>query len=128
MPGSAKRTDYRPNDSSRTRVAPFFEALASWPRRLLDLAAPGSGPHPWTDQDLTPTKYYWGNQARGRKEYSLNPPKALLEELLRNPKLPKRGMPKTSKETMEARQRLLDGDADTLSEGTTRPGKWQHQS
>jgi hypothetical protein len=112
MPPKArsKTAVYRPNDSSRTRVAPFFDALASWPKRLLDLAAPDGSTHPWKDQDLTPLKYHWGDKAKGRKEYALKPPVALLSELIHNPRLPEGGMPAASDATVRARQRLLDGD------------------
>lgn len=114
MPPKKGSADYRPNDSSRTRVAPFFEALASWPRRLLDLAAPKNSGRPWKDQDLTPLNYYWGDKVRKRKEYPLNPSVALLEELVRNAKLPKSGMPRATAKTIEARERLIAGDSATL--------------
>jgi hypothetical protein len=41
---------------------------------------------------------------------------ALLEWLIRNPALPKAGMPPASAETMRNRQRLLDGDPAALNE------------
>src|SRR5687767_8747014 len=98
MARKTSSSSFRPNDSSRTRVAPFFEALASWPRRLLDLAAPSDSRRPWRDQDLIPLRYYWGDKDRNRKEYALRPAAGLLEELIRSPKLPTSGMPAASKQ------------------------------
>lgn len=113
---SSKGAIYRPNDSSRTRVAPFFDALVSWPRRLLDLAAQEGSGRPWKDQDLTPLNCYWGDKDKGQKEYALKPPVALLESLIHDAKMPKGGMPPASHATIRAREHLLAGDRTAIEE------------
>jgi len=119
QPTSAK--PYRPNDSSKTRVSPVFNALAltssDWPRKLLDLAAGSSkGAHAWDREDLTPVRCYWQNTAKAMKEYALHPPAALLEWLVWNLKVPSRGMPKASPTTVANRKRLLAQDPDAIAE------------
>jgi hypothetical protein len=109
---------YRPNDSSKTRVAPVFNALAStgsdWVRRLLDLVGSTAQSTKWASEDLSPLKCYWQSNNPKRKEKSLQPPLSLLEWLIWNAEKPKRGMPKASASTTAARELLCARDPETI--------------
>lgn len=67
-------------DSSKTRVAPVFSALQSWPTRLLGLAEEGApDANQFQSLDLRPTVVDFGANER-----RLPAPRALLEWLIRN--------------------------------------------
>jgi hypothetical protein len=116
----AAETPRRPFDSSKTRVAPVFDALTAreavepqWLRRLLHLASPDSArPHPWDSQDLAVRERAWGTSERG-----LQPPVALLSWLIRNFDPPS-GLPGDGF-VVEQRRLLRDKNPQAIEEGLT---------
>lgn len=105
----------RAHDSSKTRVAPVFDALqrqeAGWVGRLLDLAA-GSSPGratPWRTQTLHPVDGFWGDKERG-----LRPPVSLLSWLIRNAERPPRGSLGPGPAVVALRQQLIDGESSAI--------------
>jgi hypothetical protein len=123
-PGRAEQTGAekprRPFDSSKTRVAPVFDALTArqaqepqWLRRLLDLASVGSASaRPWHAQDMTVLEGSWGKTERG-----LQPPVALLSWLIRhfNPPSDLVG----DGDVVSRRRRLQHQDPQTIEEALT---------
>lgn len=104
-------TDERkPFDSSRTRVAPIFGAIAQhddWIRRLLELPHHGYESRRPVTGDLTmlPGASFWWPEERG-----LRPPVSLLSWLIRHFRGPVSGKGPTA----DARRRLAEGDATTV--------------
>ena len=96
------------HDSSKTRVAPVFDQLASrrddWVRALLSLAQHGSVADVPPDMDLRFVRGFWGPHERG-----LAPPVSLLSWLIRNL------TPPVGPATINAeRKRLLNHDPETV--------------
>jgi hypothetical protein len=113
MPSAGRRRQF---DSSKTRVAPAFNALKAresedpqWVASLLDLAARADQPdRPWRHQDLTVEAHYWEPNERG-----LQPPVALLSWLIRN-FAPVPGRLTADGDTMDRRRALAARDPDTI--------------
>jgi len=98
-------------DSSKTRVAPVFDALmaqgSAWPAAFLDLAQYGSpDAEPRSGTDFTIQETFWGP-----REKPLDPPVALLSWLIRNLR---RALP--NGEESESRIDLLKGDHRAIGE------------
>jgi Protein of unknown function (DUF429) len=100
-------------NSSRTRVAPVFQALtakaaddAQWVRRLLDLVV-GESQHarPWRQQDVTVHSSHFEPAERG-----LQPPVALLSWLVRNLNCPADRIDGTD-EVARERRKLAVGES-----------------
>lgn len=111
MPGGTR-------DSSKTRVAPFFDELRrhdafgqSWIPGLLSLPSYGSDkPRPTTVTGLKETG--WGNT-----EVALRPPVSLLSWLLRNLRQPS-SVPHTK--VQQERKELINGDVSRIKQGLDR--------
>jgi hypothetical protein len=105
-------------NSSRTRVAPVFDALrdkcgteGTWIGRLLGLAVNSSTPsHPWSGLDLTLRSGYWGDTERG-----LQPPVSLLSWLVRNFS-PSEGALSGDGQVEAKRRSLAERDPETVEE------------
>jgi hypothetical protein len=105
-------------DSSRTRVAPVFNALRDqgkpkWISALLDMAAE-NGPSresTWRGLDLSLRNHYWGKNEQG-----IQPPVSLLSWLIRNPAAAGEDSPAGIGPTSTKRQKLWEGDPDTVAE------------
>src|ERR1700742_3458447 len=78
----------RSHDSSKTRVAPIFDALrlqqGDWIRRLLTLPSGGRGIAPDASLDLRFKIGHWSS--KNSKEKRLDPPIAILSWLIRHGK------------------------------------------
>jgi hypothetical protein len=101
-------------DSSVTRVAPVFCALANpgqpgWVGELLDLVSEGSGSRPWADLDLRPLEGRWGQE-----EAALLPPVSLLSWLVRHMHRLPIVIPDGDDETTKKRRALMEGDPATI--------------
>lgn len=103
------------NDSTRTRVAPTFDAISAtgpdWLKRLLRLpkhGAPGSAVR-WSD-DLRVLEFRWG-----AKEKLLNPPRSLLEWLVNNLEVEPPPAHDDPSEAAEMRRRLFRRDPETIA-------------
>jgi hypothetical protein len=109
-------TDRGQFDSSKTRVAPVFNALQAgpdgWISKLLDLAADPSAPHPWRTQDLHVLETAWAP-----KERRLAPPAALLEWLVSNVTPPAN---LDREKQGKSRLQLLDRDEATIADALAR--------
>jgi hypothetical protein len=109
-------------NSSKTRVAPVFDALRmatqedpQWAKRLLDLVIGGStSSSQLRKQDLRVIEIH-----HEPEEYALRPPVALLSWLIRHLKDPSAKLTGDD-ETSAERRRLLDGDADAISRALAR--------
>lgn len=102
-------------DSSRTRVAPFFDLLLardptaqSWLPTLLELPECGSGVTPPTEVGLL-QDYGWGQHER-----ALQPPATLLSWLIRNLQCPSS---MREQDLRRERRALVRGDTDQIAEG-----------
>lgn len=119
MPTSTTRVESPPRrqfDSSRTRVAPVFDALvardstgASWLPDLLDLCGSEDSHVGWRERNLTIREHAWGKDEKG-----LLPPVALLSWLVRNLPSQPRGITGDN-DTAERRKKLADRDPDTIA-------------
>jgi hypothetical protein len=106
----------RPFDSSKTRVAPIFDALmrsdptgGAWIGHLPDLCSADGASRPWTREDLTVRTTRWSPS-----EIGLHPPVALLSWLIRHVEPSAAGLvPKG--EVADKRKRLAARDPETVS-------------
>jgi hypothetical protein len=110
-------------NSSKTRVAPVFEALRKkaessdpqWVRRLLNLVVGRSaGTSPWHDRDMRVLEVH-----HEPKEHGLRPPVSLLSWLIRNFKGPDSKLAGDD-ETSRERRKLAVGDPDTVQHALAR--------
>lgn len=108
------RTERGRFNSSKTRVAPIFDALGvagqkdpQWLRRLLDqVVGNSSASHPWRKEDLRILDSHY--------ERGLTPPVSLLSWLIRTFSASVEDA-KLSDDTRERRRRLAGKDPDTVS-------------
>lgn len=109
-------------DSSLTRVGPVFDQLLElddsgkiWIPRLLRLPSLPGASRSTPDSCGSLRRHHWNRQDCTLKEVQLDPPRALLEHLVRNP-TPTITQGRMSDATRAKRQALLEGDQGVLAE------------